>query len=273
MPIRTEFARVSRLRKSTPARPLAGAAALAACVLGLAFGQIARAGEGESFPAAGNDIHNTASLQRGARNFINYCSGCHSAQYVRYNRIGADLGIPEQELRSLIFNPDTKSSETIKASMSADDAKRWFGNAPPDLSLIARSRGTDYIAAFLKSFYLDPTRPTGVNNRVLAGTAMPHVLASLQGVQTAEYKTVSVKMGDGSMHDEKEIEKLVVTTPGSMTPAQYDEFVRDTVNFLAYIGEPGAVKRQSLGVWVVLFLLLFTAFAYGMKKEYWKDVK
>jgi len=259
---------------SLQARPVAGIAALAACAAGLAFGQISHAGEGESFPPAGNDVHNTASLQRGARNFMSYCSGCHSAQYVRYNRIAADLGISDADLRAnLVFNPDTKSAETIRASMSADDAKRWFGNAPPDLSLIARSRGADYITAFLKSFYEDPSRPTGVNNLVLKGTAMPHVLASLQGVQAAEFKMTKVKMGDGSELDEPEFEKFVPVTPGAMTPEQYDEFVRDTVNFLVYVGEPGQVKRQSLGVWVILFLLLFTAFAYGLKKEYWKDVK
>ncbi len=265
---------MSHQPKYTQARPVAGFAALTACAMGLALGQVAVASEGESFPPAGTDVHNTASLQRGARNFMNYCSGCHSAQYVRYNRIGADLGIPDDELRkSLIFNPDTKSAEVIRASMSADDAKRWFGTLPPDLSLIARSRGADYITAFLKSFYVDASRPTGVNNLVLKGTAMPHVLASLQGVQTADFKMVPVKMGDGSSIEEPEFEKFVLSTPGSLTPAQYDEFVRDTVNFLVYIGEPGQVKRQSLGIWVVLFLILFTAFAYGLKKEYWKDVK
>ena len=262
---------MSSLMKFTQVRPLA---ALAGFVLALSLNHAALAGEGESYPAADNDIHNVASLQRGARNFINYCSGCHSAQYVRYNRIGADLGISDADLRAnLIFNPDTKSADVIRASMSADDAKRWFGNAPPDLSLIARSRGADYISAFLKSFYVDPSRPTGVNNLVLKGTAMPHVLASLQGVQSAEFKMVPVKMADGTSLEEPEFEKFVLTTPGSMTPEQYSEFVRDTVNFLVYIGEPGQVKRQSLGVWVILFLLLFTAFAYGMKKEYWKDVK
>lgn len=271
MPIRTEFAWMNRYTKFKQARPIA---ALAACVLALSLSQAALAGEGESYPAVDNDIHNVASLQRGARNFMSYCSGCHSAQYVRYNRIAADLGISDADLRAnLIFNPDTKSADVIRASMSTEDAKRWFGNAPPDLSLIARSRGADYIAAFLKSFYVDPSRPTGVNNLVLKGTAMPHVLASLQGVQTAEFKMMPVKMGDGSTIDEPEFEKFALTTPGSMTPEQYNEFVRDTVNFLVYIGEPGQVKRQSLGVWVILFLLLFTAFAYGMKKEYWKDVK
>lgn len=260
---------VPRVVRMSAARP--------AVVLGLAallFGFAAVAAEGEAYPPAGVDVHNRASLQRGARNFMNYCSGCHSAQYVRYNRIAADLGIPEPELRAnLIFNPDTKSSEVIRASLPSDDAKRWFGNAPPDLSLIARSRGPDYISAFLKSFYADPSRPTGVNNLVLKGTAMPHVLSGLQGVQTAEFKTVTRKMADGASVNEPEFEKFTIGTPGSLTPEQYADFVRDTVNFLTYIGEPVQVKRQGLGIWVILFLLLFTGFAYGLKKEYWKDVK
>ena len=268
--MRTESARVSRLRLLSDFRITAAAAG----VLALAASGGVLASEGESYPSAGNDVHNVASLQRGARNFVNYCSGCHSARYMRYNRIGADLAIPDDELRkSLIFDPDTKSADVMRASMSADDAKRWFGNAPPDLSLIARSRSPEYISAFLKGFYVDPSRPTGVNNMVLKGTAMPHVLASLQGVQTAEFKNVPIKGSDGASHDEQEFEKFVLTTPGSMTPAQYDEFVRDTVNFLVYIAEPGQVKREALGIWVVLFLLLFTALAYALKKEYWKDVK
>ena len=272
MTTNTEFAPMTMFRTFPKTARHLAVLMLASVVV--AGSSVARANEGEAYPPAGNDIHNRASLQRGARNFMNYCSGCHSAQYVRYNRIAADLGIPEEVLRqNLIFNPDAKVSDTIRTSLSTEDAKRWFGNAPPDLSLIARSRGTDYISAFLKSFYEDPSRPTGVNNLVLKGTAMPHVLASLQGVQHAEFKMVSTKMTDGSMHEGPEFEKFVPATGGALTPAQYDEFVRDTVNFLAYIGEPVATKRQSLGIWVILFLLVFTAFAYGMKKEYWKDVK
>ena len=179
--------------KSRPV--LVRAVAVASLACGLASSSVVAAHEGEAYPSAGNDIHNMASLQRGARNFMSYCSGCHSAQYVRYNRIGADLGISDDDLRAtLIQDPDTKVAETIRSALPKEDAKRWFGNAPPDLSLIARSRGADYISAFLKGFYLDPSRPNGVNNLVLKGAAMPHVLASLQGVQTAEFKMVPVAM-------------------------------------------------------------------------------
>ncbi len=243
------------------------APALAAIAL-LALPIASFAEEGASFPPAGNDIRNHASLQRGARNFMNYCSGCHSAKYVRYNRVAKDLGIPEPELKANLMFTSEKTFETIKIAMQPDDAKKWFGTAPPDLSLMARARGSDYIYAFLRSFYADPSKPTGVNNTVLAGTAMPHVLADLQGVQRAIFKT---EPGEGGV-PRTEFERFELAQPGSLSPEKYDEFVRDTVNFLQYIGEPIEAERRDLGVWVTLFLLVFTAFAYLLYKEYWRDV-
>jgi len=240
------------------------ASALAAVTL-LALPLVELANEG-SYPHAENDSRNIASLQRGARNFMNYCSGCHSAKFVRYNRVATDLHIPEPELqKNLMFTSD-KPFDTIKSAMLADDARKWFGTVPPDMSLMARSRGTDYIYAYLRSFYRDPSRPTGANNTVLPGTAMPHVLADLQGVQRAVYKATEGEAGKG------EFEKFELVDKGSLTPAQYDEFVRDTVNFLQYIGEPIENTRKDLGIWVLLFLLMFTSFAYMLYKEYWKDV-
>ena len=225
----------------------------------------AAAAEGLTLPPAGNDVRNRASLQRGARNVMNYCSGCHSAVYVRYNRVATDLGISDAELKANLMFTSDKSSDTIRSSMAPADAAKWLGNAPPDLSLIARARGTDYLYAYLRGFYADPSRPNGVNNIVLPGTAMPHVLADLQGLQTAVFNAAS--------HDAPpEFEKFELPAPGSLAPEQYDEFVRDTVNFLQYIGEPVEVKRRDLGVWVMLFLLVFTAFAYLLNKEYWRDV-
>jgi ubiquinol-cytochrome c reductase cytochrome c1 subunit len=237
--------------------------ARALAALAIALPLLAHANEGVSLPPAGNDIRNEASLQRGARNFMNYCSGCHSAKYIRYNRIAADLHIGEAELKQNLMFTSEKAADPVVSSMPAADAKKWFGVVPPDLSLIARSRGTPYLYAFLRSFYRDPSRPTGVNNTMLPGTAMPHVLNALQGVQTAVFKTVDGK---------QEFEKFELTDKGSMTPAQYDDFVRDTVNFLEYIGEPVQVKRQDLGIWVTLFLMLFGALSYLLYKEYWRDV-
>jgi len=245
------------------------AAALAAVAL-LALPVATRASEGGmALPHAGNDIRNRASLQRGARNFMNYCSGCHSAQFVRYNRMAADLGISDTELAANLMFTAQRPFETINSALRPEDGRKWFGNAPPDLSLIARSRGTDYLYGFLKGFYADPSRPTGVNNTVLPGTAMPHVLADLQGVPTAVYAAAAAGAEPGAAAT---IEKLELATPGTLSPEKYDEFVRDTVNFLDYMGEPVQVKRRDLGVWVTLFLLVFTGFAYLLKREYFRDI-
>jgi ubiquinol-cytochrome c reductase cytochrome c1 subunit len=229
---------------------------------------IAVAASGVALEHAGTDIHNTASLQRGARNFVNYCLGCHSAQYVRWNRVGADLGINEDDLEQSLMFTGGKPFDTIRSAMPRREATEWFGVAPPDLSLIARSRGVDYIYTFLRSYYADESRPTGVNNLVLANTAMPHVLADLQGVHVAQ---VELRTEGGST--QSHIVGLAEGRPGALSAAEYDEFVRDTVNFLDYMGEPIKAKRQKMGVWVVLFLLVFALFAWLLKKEYWKDVR
>lgn len=226
------------------------------------------AGGGGPLESANTDIHNLGSLQRGARNFVDYCLACHSAQYVRWNRVQQDLGIPEQEFEQKLLPEGASLLGYVMSPMPAAQAATWFGNAPPDLSLIARSRGTDYVYTFLKSYYADPARPTGVNNRVLPGTAMPHVLAPLQGVLQPKYELVT--HGDKT---EKHLVGLEAGQPGELSPEQFDEFVRDTVNFLDYIGEPVKARRENLGVWVILFLLLFFGLAYLLKAEYWKDVK
>lgn len=218
---------------------------------------------------AGNDIHNKASLQRGARNFVNYCLGCHSAKYVRYNRVAADIGLTEQQMiENLLFSGESPHS-TMTTALPADDARKWFGVAPPDLSLITRSKGTDYVYTFLKSFYADPAKGSGVNNLALPGTAMPHVLWELQGTQEAVWEGHTDAQGNVQKH----FKEFKLAAPGKMTPEEYDAFVRDTVNFLEYIGEPVQAKRQSLGYPVIAFLVFFTLLAYALKKEYWKDVK
>ena len=228
--------------------------------------RVAAAQEGEGLPHSGADIKDIESLQRGARNFMNYCSGCHSMKYVRFNRIGTDLQIPESELTNLMFTSD-KVFDTVNSSMPAD-SEAWFGKQPPDLSLMARARGVDYIYAFLKSFYVDKNRPWGTNNLILPGAAMPDVLADLQGLQ----KPVYTNEKDSSGSDSMVLTGVEQMSPGAMKPEEYDQFVRDTANFLDYAGEPVKAKRQSMGVFVTLFLLVFFAFAYMLKKEYWKDV-
>jgi ubiquinol-cytochrome c reductase cytochrome c1 subunit len=223
---------------------------------------------------AGNEVANLPSLQRGARNFMAYCSGCHSLKYVRYSRIGSDLKISEAALAQFLVRPGDKPTDYIKASMPAADAQDWFGKPPPDLSLVARSRGSDWVFNFLTTFYADPAnRQTGVNNLQLPGTAMPHVLSSVQGVKQAVWKNVESKGEDGKPTITKEFEKFEPGVAGSMTDEQYDEFVRDIVNFLQYASDPTQLERQGLGIWVVLFLLMFTGIAWLLKKEYWKDVR
>ena len=225
---------------------------------------------GDVIQRANNDVANTASLQRGARNFVNYCMGCHSARYVRYSRLGADLGLSEaQVMENLMFTGD-RVHDTMRSALRPDDAARWFGVAPPDLTLIARSRGADYIYSFLKSFYLDPSRPTGVNNLVLPGTSMPHVLWRQQGYQEAEYDGQS-DAEHNAVH--KKFKGFKLAEAGSITPAEFDQFVRDTVNFLDYIAEPMQLERRNLGMRVLAFLFVFFLFAWFLKKEYWKDVK
>jgi ubiquinol-cytochrome c reductase cytochrome c1 subunit len=248
--------------KSKMLRTVTAVAALFIAAEGIA------AGGGADLEPAGIDPGNVASLQRGARNFMNYCSGCHSAQYVRYNTIGKHLELSEEQLiDNLMFNAE-KTFETIQAAMPAADAARWYGTAPPDLSLMARAKGADYIYNFLKSFYVDPTSPTGVDNIVLAGTSMPHVLWELQGYQAAVFSEHS----EGGVTTQV-FENFEPLTAGSLDDEDYDDFVRDTVNFLVYIAEPIRGERRVIGTWVMIYLLVFLVIAAMLKKQIWKDVK
>jgi len=228
---------------------------------------------------ADNDIRSTASLQRGARNFVNYCLGCHSLQYMRYNRIAQDLGMTEEQVLANLMFSGQRAFDPVLSPMPNKDAESWFGRAPPDLSLIARSRGPDYLFQFLKTFYVDDSRAasTGVNNLRLEGASMPHVLADLQGLQKAvfhvERHTEKADDGREVVTQVKVFDHFEQLRPGKLSPAEYDEFVRDTVNFLDYVGEPTRVQRENLGIWVIGFLLVFTGFAYALKLEIWKDVR
>lgn len=215
---------------------------------------------------AGNEVTNTASLQRGAANFVNYCMGCHSLKYMRFSRMASDLGISEEQLRTNLITTGAKPTDYMVATFPKAEAEAWFGRVPPDLSLVARYRGTDWTYQFLKGFYVDTTRPTGTNNLALEGAAMPAVLSDLEGVKAAVF-------GVGvSEHGGKVVERFETVAAGRLKPEEFDAFVRDTVNFLDYAGDPSQVQRRSIGIWVVLFLLVFTVFAWMLKKEYWKDV-
>jgi len=215
------------------------------------------------------DLDNVASLQRGARNFMNYCSGCHSAQYVRYSTIAKQLGLSEEQvIDNLMFNAE-KTFETIRAAMPAEEAARWFGKAPPDLSLMARARGADYVFNFLKGFYVSADSPTGADNIVLPGTSMPNVLWELQGYQEASFS--HHENADGSVTTV--FEGFEPLSAGAMDAEEFDEFARDTTNFLSFVAEPIRQDRRKLGVWVLMFLIFFFVVALQLKKEIWKDVK
>jgi ubiquinol-cytochrome c reductase cytochrome c1 subunit len=243
---------------------------LLAALLLAAPGLVAAADPAIKLESSGVDVGNEASLQRGARLYMNYCSGCHSLQYVRYNTLADGLGLSDDQVAENLRFTGTSPHEQIRIAMPAEDAAGWFGLEPPDLSLIARSRGSDYVFTFLKSFYADPgSRATGANNMVLAGTAMPHVLWELQGIQEAVYRQ---EVGaDGTTR--QVFDRFELAQPGSMTPEEFGQAARDITAFLSWAAEPMQVERQRLGILVLLFLLVLFAFSYLYYKELWKDVK
>ncbi|HTD90950.1 MAG TPA: cytochrome c1, partial [Burkholderiales bacterium] len=211
------------------------------------------------------------SLQRGAKLFVNYCLNCHSANYMRYNRL-SDIGLNDKEiLENLVFG-EGKVGDLMKNTLDAKDAKVWFGVVPPDLTVIARSRaseagaGADWLYTYLRTFYRDPARPTGWNNTTFPNVGMPHVLWELQGEQ--ELKGESVR-GDGFMTT---VDKPVLVKPGKLSALEYDRAVGDLVNYLVYMGEPAANNRKSIGLIVLAFLSGLIFLIYALKKEFWKDV-
>jgi ubiquinol-cytochrome c reductase cytochrome c1 subunit len=232
-----------------------------ALVVGLVVGVSAAAVAEEGLPSAGTNIRDQASLQRGAKLFFNYCVGCHSLKYVRYSRMAEDLGLSEDEVMKNLNFTGAKFGDPVISHMPEDAAQQFFGKAPPDLSLEVRAKTADWVFGYLNSFYVDPTRPVGWNNTVFPNASMPFPLWELQGIQTAVKK-------EGS----DDVEKLELSQPGKLTPAQYQQATRDLTNFLEYAAEPAALQRQRYGIWVLLFLAGFTFLAYLLKKEYWKDV-
>lgn len=213
------------------------------------------------------DLTNKPSLQRGAKTFVNYCLNCHQASMMRYSRL-TDLGLTEQQIKDNLMLASDKFGDTMTTALSPVDAKAWFGGVPPDLSVIARSRGADWLYTFLRSYHRDDKSPTGWNNRAFPSVGMPHVLHELQGTQ--QWQQVGERKGhDGKMEP---VMKLVLSQPGALKPVEYDQVVGDLVNYLVFMGEPAAAKRTQLGVLVLFFLSVLLVFAILLKKEYWKDV-
>lgn len=240
---------------------------LATFAAGLLVSASALAASGGDLQQAGVDLTDQASLQRGAKLYMNYCAGCHSLKYLRYSRMAEDLGLTEEEVMDNLNFTGAKFGEQIHVSMREEDGDAWFGKMPPDLSLISRVRGSDWIYTYLKSFYLDESRPLGWNNQLFPNVSMPNPLWEMQGLQHAEFGAPDPATA------ERPVVGLRVTDPGNVEPQVFDQAVRDITAFLEYAGEPAALKRQSIGVWVILFLAAFTFLAWLLKSEYWRDVK
>ncbi len=221
------------------------------------------------------DLHDTASLQRGAQVFANYCMGCHSMEHARYNRVAKDLGIPEELMMENLVFADKKFGDLMTIAMRQEDSKKWFGATPPDLTLVARVRRPDWVYTYLRSFYEDPSRPWGVNNVVFKDVGMPNVLADLQGLQ--KLGTANVKVGYDTLTGQEITERhdnvLYLAEEGALSAEEFDKVVYDLVNFMVYMAEPIALERQTLGWWALLFLAIFFVPVYFLNKEYWKDIK
>lgn len=227
------------------------------------------------------DLTDKAAMQDGLKTFTNYCMGCHGAKFQRYERVATDLGIPAEVMMENIVFTGAKIGDHMTIGMQPADAKVWFGAAPPDLTLVARVRGTDWLYTYLRTFYEDPSRPLGANNKVFPNVGMPNVLSDLQGRQVIGCKQVQVvdngkKIFDpltGTPVTEEACDQLTIV-PGTakQTEAEFDETVKNLVTFLAYSANPVKLQSQRIGTYVLLFLAVFFVFAYLLKREYWKDV-
>ena len=243
-----------------------------ALTLGVLMGVQANEG-GIAWDKAPNKTNDLAALQNGAKLFVNHCLNCHSAEYMRYNRL-KDIGLTEQQIKDNLLFTTEKVGDTMKANFDPKQAKVWFGGVPPDLSVIARSRaghggtGADYLYTYLRTFYRDETRPTGWNNLVFPNVGMPHVLWDLQGARRPVYDEI-----EEHGHTVKSFKGWEQITPGTMSSQEYDQAIGDLVAYLQWMGEPAQNTRVRLGVWVLLFLTCFMVIAWRLNASFWKDVK
>jgi len=224
-------------------------------LMSITSSQIMAASGGVHLDPVEIDLSDKASLQRGAKTFVNYCLSCHQASFMRYNRMGKDLGLTDAQVKENLMFASDKVGDTMTVAMRAEDAKKWFGVTPPDLSVISRARGTAWLNTYLRTFYLDDAKTTGTNNSVFKDVGMPHVLWQQQGYLS-----------------HNEAGHLEQATDGELSSYDYNVMVTDLVNFLAYIGEPSKIQRLELGKWVLLYLFLLFLVVYPMKKAFWKDI-
>ncbi len=235
-------------------------------ILSMLLPLAATANEGMALDKAPINAANQASLQRGAKYFVNYCLNCHSASSMRYNRL-RDIGLTDDQIKANLLFAAEKVGEPMSVAMNKKEAKAWFGATPPDLSVIARSRGADWLYTYLRGFYRDDTRPTGWNNVAFDKVGMPHVLWQLQGEQHLKVEETTDAHGN-----KVESHTLVLAKPGKLSPGEYDIMVADLVNYLTFMAEPAKLQRMQLGLIVLLFLAIFFVIARALKQEYWKDV-
>ncbi len=235
-------------------------------ILSLLLPVVALANEGAHLDKAPINAANQASLQRGAKVFVNYCLNCHGAASMRFNRLH-DIGLTDEQIKANLLFSAEKVGDPMKIAMDKNEAKKWFGAPPPDLSVISRSRGADWLYTYLRGFYRDDTRPTGWNNVAFDKVGMPHALWQLQGEQQLRV-TESI-----DAHGNKtESHKLVLVKPGKLSSGEYDMMVADLVNYLVFMGEPARTQRMTLGLVVLLFLFFFFLVARALKKEFWNDI-
>jgi ubiquinol-cytochrome c reductase cytochrome c1 subunit len=231
-------------------------------------GMVSAAGDAYIGEKVQTNIRSIDSLRNGARTYVNYCMGCHSMEFQRYNRVAEDLGLTEDEMMNGLILTDAKFTDKMTIAMDAKDAEQWFGKTPPDLTVIAKARGLDWLYNFLINYYLDPSRPTGWNNLTFENASMPHVLWEFQGTRNANFNVYEDEEGN----EHKEFIDFEVVSEGSMGEQEYKDMVRDLVNFLDYSSEPAQLIRMSYAPWVLLFVALFTFLAYLLKVNYFRDV-
>ncbi|WP_026377496.1 cytochrome c1 [Aestuariibacter salexigens] len=239
---------------------------LVVSLLFLVPGLVLAAGPGIPLDKANYDLTDKASLQRGAQLFMNYCLGCHQQQYQRYQRTFQDIGVPDELGQEYLQFTGEKVTDYITTAMPQEGAAKWFGAPPPDLTLVARVRGADWLYTYLRTFYVDESKTFGVNNKVFPNVGMPHVLQPLQGTPRETYEE---RMIDGEM---KQVYVGLKAEGGKLSAEEYDQAILDLTNYLVYTGEPARLEAESIGRWVLVFIVVLGIFVYLTKKEYWRDV-
>ncbi len=237
---------------------------LSMTILLLVFSLGVAAEESVDLQQANFDPEDRASILQGAKTFVKYCLGCHSVKHIRYQRIAKDFIIDDKKVLNEIAPQGASIYDQMHTAMNAHDSAKWFGVEPPDLSLISRSRSADWLYSYLKSFYMDPSKPLGTNNLIFKDVGMPNVFWQVQGEQKAIFT--------GESDGQQEFEKFVIDKPGTMTEEEFDTMVNDLVNFLVYVGEPVKLERERIGKYVLFYLGMFLLVAYLLKKEYWSDI-